>query len=78
MAVNTPVFTIAAAVAAIGAFCRFESHRLPSTSDTDGHHDQSYSRQGGELNGKAKKERATVGFAPEFDGLHCYETLVRF
>lgn len=41
MAVNTPLFTIAATVAAIGAFCRFESHRLPSTTDTDAHHNQS-------------------------------------
>jgi len=79
MAVNTSLFTIAGAVAAIGAFCSFESHRLPSTkSDTDAHHNQSHSRQDGELNGKAKEERAAVRFAPQFDGLHCFETLVRF
>ena len=36
-----------------------------------------YGRPDGELNGKAKKERPVARFAPQFDGLHCYETLVR-
>jgi hypothetical protein len=41
MAVNKRLFTVAAAVAAIGAFYRFESHRHPSTktgTDTDFRH----------------------------------------
>lgn len=71
---NTPLFTIAAAVAAIGAFWSFESHRHPSTTDT--HHDKSYSRQNGELNGKSEESRRAVGFAPQFDGLHIYESLI--
>lgn len=80
MAVTTPLFTIAAAVAAIGAFCCFESHRHPSTrtaTDTGILHNERYGRLDSELNGKAKEERLLARFAPQFDGLYCYETLVR-
>ena len=35
-----------------------------------------YGRPDENLNGK-EKERSVARFTPQFDGLHCYETLVR-
>lgn len=83
MAFSAPQATVAAA-AAIGALCGFDSHYHQSDRHNEEHHFQ----QNGEVNGKSrelavhgKQRPSKVGrlppvFAPEFDGLHCYETLV--
>nr|ABK23109.1 unknown [Picea sitchensis] len=77
MAVNTSLFTIAAAVAAIGAFCSFESHHHRSITGMAIHHNKSYIRPDGDSNGKANEKRVAARVAPQFDGLNFYETLVR-
>nr|ADE76076.1 unknown [Picea sitchensis] len=92
MAVSTPLVTVAAAFAAIGALYGFDSHYHQS----DRHwffcalqNESPHSQQNSEVNGKSKESavdgkgrpskvgRLSPVFAPEFDGLHCYETLVR-
>ena len=68
---NTPLVNIASA---IGAFCGFDSY---------GHrHEAEVKKKSGEVpppdaKRPSKKERHGPVFAPEFDGLFCYETLIK-
>lgn len=83
---STPLAAVAAAAAAIGAFCGFDSHYHQSDRHNENPH--SHFHQNSEVNGKSRElavdgkgmpskvRRLSPVFAPEFDGLHCYETLV--